>query len=149
MSTNRNKSLSEQSGDLEKRLSGIPDAILRALRPALMRSGEEVARNWKVLAADDPETGAPDYRNSITVTGPGETTPAYAAGGGKRTAGPNQVLVTAGNEDVRYGHMLEFGTSKMEAQPAMLPGWRIAKTRIDRRIKTAITSAIRKAAKND
>lgn len=143
------KSLTQQSRDLEKRLSALPASILAALRPALMRSGEEVAKNWKALAADDPETGAPDYRTSITVTGPGETTPAYAAGGGKRTAGPNQVLVTAGNEDVRYGHMLEFGTSKMEAQPAMLPGWRLAKPRIDRRIKSAITSAIKKAAQND
>jgi HK97 gp10 family phage protein len=142
-------SLTEQSRRLAARLDAIPTAILEALRPALLRSGEEVARNWKALAADDPETGAPDYRSSITVTGPGETTPAYAAGGGKRTAGANEVLVTAGNEDVRYGHMLEFGTSKMEAQPAMLPAWRIAKPRVDRRIKSAISTAIRKASKND
>ena len=110
-----------------------------------MRSGEEVARNMRALVPED--TG--NLKDSITVTGPSETTPPYAAGGGKRTAGPNQVLVTAGDEMTRYGHMLEFGTVKMEAQPFMLPGWRLAKPRIDRRIKSAITSAIKKAGQND
>lgn len=137
------KSLTEQSRKLEQRLNGIPAEILAALRPALMRSGEEVARNMTALVSKD--TG--NLADSIAVTGPGETTPAYAANGGKRTAGANQVLVTVGDADARYGHMIEFGTSKMEAQPFMLPGWRLAKPRIDRRIKSAITTAIKKAAK--
>ncbi|WP_137153495.1 HK97-gp10 family putative phage morphogenesis protein [Rhizobium sp. FKL33] len=138
------KSLTEQSRDLEKRLNAIPTAILEALRPALMRSGEEVARNMRALVPED--TG--NLKESITVTGPGETTPPYAANGGKRTAGPNQVLVTVGDTHARYGHMLEFGTVKMEAQPFVRPSWRLARTRIDRRLKAAITSAIKKAAKN-
>jgi HK97 gp10 family phage protein len=137
------KSLTEQSRALEQRLTAIPAAILANLRPALMRSGDEVATNMRALVPKD--TGA--LKESITVTGPGETTPAYAAQGGRRTANENQVLVTVGNPNVRYGHMVEFGTSKAEAHPFMLPAWRIAKPRIDRRIKAAITGAIRKAAK--
>lgn len=87
-----------------------------------------------------------DLKASIAVTEPGETTPAYAEGGGKRAAGNNQALVTAGNENVRHGHLQEFGTVKQEAQPFMRPGARIAKPKAQRRIARAIGQAIKKAA---
>jgi hypothetical protein len=144
----RNKRLSQQSDELAKRLSAIPQEILDAIRPSLIRSGEEVAGNMRALAEGSRDTGA--LIESIEVTGPGETTPAYAAGGGKRTAHANQVLVTVGNEDVRHGHLIEFGTVKIEAQPFMLPGFRLAKPRIERRITRAITNALKqKPAAND
>ena len=135
-------SLRNQSLALEKRLDAIPAEILEALRPALMQSGEEIADGMRALAESSRDTGA--LIDSIEVTGPGETTPAYAAGGGRRTAGPNQVLVTVGNPDVRYGHMVEFGTVKAEAQPFMLPAFRLVKPRVTRRITRAIGAAIRK-----
>ncbi|WP_417724205.1 HK97-gp10 family putative phage morphogenesis protein [Salipiger sp.] len=134
-------SLSDDSKRLEARLTAIPAEVLEALRPALVRSAEEVAANMRTLVPVDQG----DLRASIAVTGPGETTPAYAEGGGKRTAEPNQALVTVGNEDARHGHFQEFGTVKMEAQPFMRPAFRIAKPRIDRRIKRAISAAIKKA----
>lgn len=143
----RNKSLSQQSAALAMRLSAIPQEILDALRPALVKSGEEVAANMRVLAEASRDTGA--LIDSITVTGPGETTPAYAAGGGKRTANANQVLVTVGNEEVRHGHLVEFGTIKTEAQPFVLPGFRLAKPRMDRRHARAISNAIQKQQQND
>lgn len=142
------KSLTEQSKALEARLNALPAGIAEALRPALMRQAELVARNWRALAPDDPETGDPDYRSSITVTGPGETTPAYAEGGGKRTAGPLEALITAGNENVRYGHILEWGSSKMKARPSMLPAWRIAMPKVKPALARAITAAIKKVLKN-
>lgn len=141
----RTKSLTEQSRILGKRLEAIPAEILEALRPALIASGEEVAGNMRALVAVDDA----DLQGSITVTAPGETTPAYAAGGGKRTAGPNQVLVTAGSPTVRHGHLVEWGTVEMEAQPFMLPAWRLAKARITRRITRAITAAIKKMGRKN
>ncbi|MBM3089255.1 HK97 gp10 family phage protein [Ensifer sp. T173] len=143
----RNKTLSQQSAALSHRLSAIPKEVLDALRPALIRSGEEVATNMRALAEASRDTGA--LVDSITVTGPGETTPAYAAGGGKRTANANQVLVTVGNEEVRHGHLVEFGTVKTEAQPFMLPGFRLGKPRIERRISRAITNALKQKPTND
>ena len=50
-----------------------------------------------------------------------------------------------GNPDLRYGHMVEFGTVDTEAQPFMLPAFRLAKARVMRRITRAIGKAIRKA----
>jgi HK97 gp10 family phage protein len=137
-----NRSSRQQSADLEPRLNAIPQEILAALRPALIKSGEEVAANMRAFAEASRDTGA--LIDSIAVTGPGETTPPYAEGGGRRTAGPNQVLVTVGNETMRHGHFLEFGTVKMEAQPFALPGFRTAKPAIDRRITRTINAAIKK-----
>jgi len=135
-------SLSKQSKLLEARLKAIPDAIVEGVRPALIKGAEEVAANMRVLVHVDEG----DLQESITVTAPGQTTPAYAEGGGKRTAGNNQALVTAGNADVRHGHLEEFGTVKNEAHPFMRPGYRIAKPRALRRIQRAIGQSIKKAA---
>lgn len=138
----RNKSLTEQSAALAKRLGAIPQEILDAIRPALMKSGEEVAGAIATFAEASRDTGA--YIDSIAVTGPGQTTPAYAEGGGKRTAGPNQVLVTVGNETMRHGHLLEFGTVKMEPKPAVLPAVRTKKASFERRMNRAVAAAVKK-----
>ncbi|KAA8606023.1 hypothetical protein AL036_16370 [Salipiger aestuarii] len=139
------KSLSEQSRILGERLKAIPKVVVLAVRPALVKGAEEVAATMRTLAPED----SGDLKASITVTPPGGTTPPYAEGGGKRTAAENQALVTAGNERVRHGHFQEFGTVKQEAQPFMLPGYRIAKPRAQRRIQRAIGQAVRQAAEDD
>lgn len=136
-----NKSLSEQSRILGARLSAIPEAVLRDVRPALIKGAEDVAATMRLLVP--VEDG--DLDASITVTAPGATTPAYAEGGGKRVAAENQALVTAGNEKVRHGHLQEFGTVNHEAQPFMRLGARLAQPKVQRRISRAISAAIRKA----
>ena len=126
---------------LAARLSAIPQEVLTELRPALVQGAEEVAGNMRALVPVDEG----DLLASIAVTGPGETTPPYAVGGGSVTAAPNQALVTVGNTEVRTGHMQEFGTVHHEAQPFMRPGFRIAKPRVMRRIARAIGKAIKKS----
>jgi HK97 gp10 family phage protein len=126
---------------LELRLAAIPDEVLEHLQPALIKGANEIAANMRTLVPVDEG----DLKASIAVTGPGETTPAYAVGGGSVTAAPNQAIVTVGNPDVRTGHMVEFGTVNMDAQPFMLPGFRIAKPRVMRRIARAVGQAIKKA----
>lgn len=135
-------SLSKQSKALEKRLKAIPEAVVTGVRPALVKGAEEIAATMRALVPVDEG----DLKSSITVTAPGQTTPAYAEGGGKRTAGSNQALVTAGNEDVGHGHLQEFGTVAQEAQPFMRPAERIANPKAQRRINRAIGQAIKKAA---
>ena len=130
------------SARLKARLDAIPGEILGELRPALVKSAEEVADRMRALVPVDEG----DLKASITVTPPGGTTPAYAEGGGQRTASSNQALVTAGAPKVRHGHLVEFGTAKMAPRPFMRPAWRLAKARIERRIKRAISLAIKRAA---
>lgn len=132
------------SARLAKRLEALPEAILEHLRPALVQSAEEVAQNMRTLAEASRDTGA--LIESIETTAPGGTTPAYASGGGQRTAQPNEALVTAGNPGMRHGHLVEFGTKNMSAQPFMLPGFRLTKARVERRIKRAISAAIKKVS---
>src|SRR6056297_3179950 len=126
----RNKSLSEQSRILGERLSAIPEAVLREVQPALIKGAGEVAAMMRLFVPRDEG----DLDASITVTAPGETTPAYAEGGGKRVAAENEALVTVGNEQVRHGHLQEFGTVAHEAQPFLRPGARLAKPKVQRRI---------------
>jgi HK97 gp10 family phage protein len=136
------KSLTEQSAALAKRLSAIPSEIVREVRPALVASANDLANVARALVHVDKG----DLKSSISVSAPGETTPAYAEGGGKRTAGENQALVTVGNPEVRHGHFQEFGTVTQEAQPFLRPANRLTREKNRRRIGAAIGRAVRKAA---
>lgn len=133
------KSLAAQSAALEKRLMAIPREVLVELRPALLKGAGDIADAMEQLAPED--TG--DLVNTITVTGPGGTTPAYAAGGGSVTLAENVAAVTVGSPDVRYGHILEFGSVKLEAKPFLRPAFRLKKAKVLRRIQTAISKAIK------
>lgn len=131
--------MSAQTERLRRRLRAIPVAVKDAVVPALIQSGNELAGRMKHLAPKD--TGA--LANSIAVTPPGGTTPAYSQPGGSRTAGENQVLVTAGDDGVRYPHLVEYGTVNAPAQPYFWPAYRLTKKRITNRVKRAIGKAVR------
>jgi len=133
--------MSAQTNRLKKRLAAIPRAVKQAVVPALMTSGNELADRMRVLAPED--TGA--LRDSIAVTPPGGTTPPYSQPGGAQTAGETQVLVTAGNDDARYPHLVEYGTAEAAAQPYFWPAYRLTKKRAANRIKRAIGKAVRGA----
>lgn len=149
-------SITKQSSDaLAARLAAIAPQIRAKLVPALVKSAEEVAGRAEALAEASRRSGS--LIDSIAVTKPGETTPAYAEGGASVQAGELQALVTVGNTDARHGHLVEFGTEprqhkdgsstgKMPAQPFLLPAWRLSKTRVERRIARAITAGIKAAA---
>lgn len=135
-------SLSDQSKKLAKRLEAIPVAIVAEVQPALIKGAEEIADTMRLLAPEDEG----DLKASIAVTPPGQTTPPYAEGGGKRTAAQNQALVTVGNDNARHGHLQEFGTVAHEAQPFMRPAERLAGPKAKRRIVRAIGKAIKAVA---
>jgi HK97 gp10 family phage protein len=127
------------SAELEKRLLAIPREVLAELRPALLKGAHDIADAMEALAPEDQG----DLVNTITVTGPGGTTPAYASGGGSVTLADNQAAVTVGSPDVRYGHIQEFGSVAQPAQPYMRPAFRLKKAKVLRRIQSAITKAIK------
>lgn len=123
------------------------DRIARAPReavlPALTKSGNELAAAQKALAETSRDTGA--LIDSIAVTMPGHATPAYSQPGGSRVAGETEVIVTAGNSDVRYAHLVEFGTSDAEAQPFFWPALRLLRMRLQNRINRAAKKAVKDA----
>jgi len=135
--------MSAQLARLKKRLDAIPAKVKDAVQPALARSGEELVSHMRHLAPED--TGA--LKNSLAVTLPGQSTPPYSQPGGSRVAAENQVLITAGNSEVRYPHLVEYGTAHAHAQPFFWPSYRLSKKRLANRIKRAISKAVKEGAK--
>lgn len=133
--------MSRQTDRLKRRLDAIPRAVKAAVVPALAKSGQDLATMQRVLAPRD----SGDLQNSIAVTLPGETTPPYSQPGGSRTAKENEVLVTVGNTDVRYPHLVEYGTATAAAQPYFWPAYRLMKKKMANRIKRAIRNAVKGA----
>jgi HK97 gp10 family phage protein len=121
------------------------DRIARAPReaviPALKKSGDELASAQKALAETSRDTGA--LIDSIAVTMPGHSTPAYSQPGGARLAGETEVIVTAGNADVRYAHLVEYGTSDTDAQPFFWPALRLLRKRLQNRVNRAAKKAVK------
>lgn len=121
------------------------DRIARAPReaviPALLKSAHELAAAQKTLAETSRDTGA--LIDSIAVTAPGHSTPAYSQPGGSRVAGETEVIVTAGNSEVRYPHLVEYGTSDTEAQPFFWSALRLLRKRLQNRINRAAKKAVK------
>jgi HK97 gp10 family phage protein len=133
--------LSKQSDRVFRRLNAIPRAVKQAVAPALITAGRDLSVTMRLLAPVD----SGDLRDSIHVTAPGETTPPYSQPGGSTKARENQVLVTAGNDDVRYPHLVEYGTAEAPAQPFFWPAYRLQKKKLSNRIKRAIRKAVKEA----
>ena len=129
----------------QRRMRAIPEAVRKAVQPALVAAAEDVAATIRQLAPDDPATGAPDLKSSIAVTGPGQSTPPHSRPGGSFVVPENMAVVTVGNTDVRYPHMVEYGTVHSAAQPFFNPGKRLAKGKAIAKIRRAMTTAVRTA----
>lgn len=112
-----------------------------AVLPALLKSGHELAAAQRALAETSRDTGA--LINSIEVTAPGQHTPPFSQPGGSRVADETEVLVTVGNEDVRYPHLVEYGTANAEAQPFFWPALRLLRKRLQNRINRAAKKAVK------
>lgn len=151
----------------QRRMRAIPKAAREAVTPALMREAHDMADLMERLVPEDDG----DLMNSITVTGPGEPTPPHSQPGGSAVVPENGVAITAGNSEVRYAHMVEYGTAAhdvskgaasvsgrlrarffggrqhpgMTAQPFFWPAYRMRRKRALNRIKRAIGKAIKEA----
>lgn len=131
----------------QARMEAIPRAARQAVKPALVKAAQDVAGLQRALA---PEKSG-DLKASIHVTGPGEATPAYSQPGGSMIAPPNAALITVGNADVRYAHLVEYGHgngfngSTVPPHPFFWPGFRLGRKKALAAIKRAIGKAVREA----
>jgi HK97 gp10 family phage protein len=131
--------MSAQLERLRKRLEAIPANVKEAVRPALQKSGDELANRMRSLAPED--TG--DLIESIAVTmGPGRTPP-YSQPGGSKELLENQVAITVGNSAVRYPHLVEYGTAKAAAQPFFWPAYRLLRRKIQNRLRRSVSRAVK------
>lgn len=123
----------------QRRMNLIPVKVREAVQPALLQGAHEIADAMESLAPE--KTG--DLKNSITVTGPGGATPPYSQPGGAMVVPSNAAAITVGSTDVRYAHLVEFGTKNAPAQPFFWPAFRLTRKRAAARVKRAISKAIR------
>jgi Bacteriophage HK97-gp10, putative tail-component len=118
----------------------VKRAGIEAAMKRLIQGAEDVAAMQKQLVPVDEG----DLRDSITVTLPGQSTPAHSQPGGSRVAGENEVIVTAGSSDVRYPHLVEHGWSEAKAQPYFFPPYRALAPKVKRSTASAFGRAARK-----
>jgi HK97 gp10 family phage protein len=125
---------------LQARLAAIPRDVTAALQPALKLQANTIADTMERFAPED--TGL--LKGSIAVTPGGQATPAYSVPGGSYVVPVNAVAITAGDSDVRYAHLVEYGTKHAAAQPYFWPAYRLHKKRAARAVKSAIRREVRK-----
>ena len=129
---------------IDRMLAGATKAAIAEVQPALLKVGDRVADTMRQLAPED--TG--NLIESISVTPAGKRTPPYSQPGGETLVPENQVMITAGDSDARYPHLVEYGTTKAKAQPFFWPAYRLEKKKAAAAIKRAIGTAVRKGAKS-
>ncbi|TAZ76558.1 HK97-gp10 family putative phage morphogenesis protein [Rhizobium ruizarguesonis] len=138
---------------LQKRLAAIPAEVKVAVQPALLAAANQMAADMKSLVPVDHG----DLRDSIEVTPAGSATPSHSQPGGSTIVPENAVMITAGNDAVRYPHLVEFGAGPhinggefagtqnpgAPAQPFFFPAYRINRKRAAARVKRAISRAVK------
>lgn len=140
-------------------LKSLPESAKVGLRVALAEAARDIVADQKNLCP--VHTGA--LRDSIKATPGNEDLPAYATLRSSRSASDPELvqILTAGNAHVRYGHLVEFGTSPhvnegefkgsdnpgAHAEPFFYPGFRAGKSRAKRQINTAARQAIKDGIK--
>jgi len=127
-------------GRLQRRLAAIPKAVKDATQPALRKQGETMVGTMRRFVPKETR----DLEYSIKYTMAGNQTPAYSQPGGSMTVPENAVAITVGNTDVRYGHLVEYGTTKMQAQPYFWPAVRLHNKKSRQAIKRAVATAVKK-----
>lgn len=123
------------------KMEAIPRAIRKDINPEVQKGAEEIASLQRALAASSRDTGA--LMDSITVTGAGQTIPPYAHPSKLPPIPDGAAMITVGNSDVRYAHLVEYGTSKTGAQPFFWDGYRLGHQRAVNRIRRAGRKIIR------
>ncbi|APX83812.1 hypothetical protein BV511_03155 [Methylorubrum extorquens] len=142
---------------LLRKLALLPEAARREIAKAIEQSAEEIAAAQRRQAPK--RTGA--LERSIVVSR-GGVVPKYASVGrsGVTEKGDPDltVIVSAGNDRVRYAHLVEFGTAPHENKglfegsqhpgtrpsPFFFPVYRAYR----RRVKSRLTRATKKAARS-
>ena len=97
-------------------------------------------------------------RRSIVATYAGQSTPPHSQPGGGQVVPPLSVMVTAGNDEVRYAHLVEYGTAPHPNEgmfagtehpgaaphPFFWPPYRALRKRMKSRVTREARKAIRK-----
>lgn len=144
---------------MRKVLRILPKTVRARVRQAVLAGAEEIAEQQRRLAPI--KTGA--LRDSIKVTPGDQDVPRYASLKSRRTVKDPELaaIISAGNDKVRYAHLVEFGAAPHEAggqfegaahpgarpQPYFYPGFRARRRSVQNKINRAARQGIKDGLK--
>lgn len=132
---------SKQLQAFDKVMRELPEAVAKGIEPKLVTEANKIAGRIQRAAPED----SGDLKDSVAVTTPGQSTPAYSQPGGSRIAANNEAIITVGNTVVRYPHLVEYGHSTASPQPYFWPTVRAYGPRGQRAIKLALGKLVKAA----
>jgi HK97 gp10 family phage protein len=144
---------------LERKLRAFPQSVKEQVKSAVVQSAEEVVGAQRALAPK--RTGK--LAKSIVYSMGNESPPKYASlkGGGNGRGDPElTAIITAGNSEVRYAHLVEWGSAPhpqggqfegtdhpgTQPKPFFYPGYRLTRKKAKGRVSRAVNKAAKKAA---
>lgn len=141
---------------LLKKLGELHPALFEAIGEANHQAADEMVETAQAFVA--VKTGK--LRNSIVATPPGQEIPSYSQGGGGGMVPDGAYAVSAGNTNVRYAHLVEFGSKPhfnegmfagtenpgSPPQPFFWPAYRLMRKRHKGRLGRALGKAVKAVA---
>lgn len=136
---------------LQRKLDRMPAIAKDHIRAEMEKAAYEIVAMMKslapVLKEPDPRRRAGALRDSIGWTwGKAPKYSSVVAAVKSSLGGDLTLTIYAGNSEVRYAHLLEFGTQKMPAQPYFYVSWRANRRGARRRVRKAVRDAARQVA---
>jgi len=130
---------------IQRRLNAIPRYVKERMAVVTVEEANRVAEDMRTMAMPSKDTGA--LIDSITVTPGGQSTPPYSQPGGSSSAPEGGAMITAGNTDVRYPHLVEYGHTGpngtvVEPQPFFWPAVRLNLNKVRARLRREAKKAI-------
>ena len=138
------------------KMAAMPSAVRSAVKQALAEGADEITDDMKRLAPK--RTGK--LRNSIVQTwGGGKVRYSSLSGSSGEAGDPDlSVRISAGNSEVRYAHLVEFGTAPhlngglfagsrhpgTSPNAFFFPAYRSRRRRVKARISRATTKAVKR-----
>ncbi|WP_336800804.1 HK97-gp10 family putative phage morphogenesis protein [Kaistia sp. MMO-174] len=141
---------------LLQKLAAMPPQVRAAAKQALAESADEIQGMQRRLA---PKRTGRLARSIVQTWGGGKERYASLAGSAMSDGDPDlTVVISAGNSETRYAHLVEFGTAPHDnggttkgskhpgarAQPFFFPAYRALRKRAKSRVNRAMTKAIKR-----
>lgn len=136
---------------LQQKLDRLPKVAKDLIRAEMGKAADDIVAMMKrqapVLKEPHSKRRAGALRDSIGWTW--GKAPKYAqvmAEVRSSMGGDLTITIYAGNSEVRYPHLVEFGTKKAAAQPFFYVSWRASRKSARRGVRKAVREAARQVA---
>lgn len=133
------------------KLNRIPGATRAKIRPALQNGANQITSLQKrlvpVRSGELRKSIGWSWRGMPSLMGVASEAAGVWAQSNVHQQGSLIITIYAGNRKAFYARWVEFGTSKMAAQPYFFPGYRAVRKSVKNEIRAAARAAIKDMAR--